>query len=189
MTPRRTRRNSSSALGSALKIGRRNGEVGRPKNKPANGKPHKILCFLPIAEAWRALSGKIFHPCERADALFREEISPMQACRRGFLGKNLTHAGGPARSFGKKTHLCEMAGAHFRGSNLTHARGRIQSSGKKSHAYRWICASFRGRNLTLADGWRALSGMILPLFERGRRMCPRFLGFCNRRADLFCAAL
>lgn len=106
-----------------------------------------------------------------------------------FWGKNLTHAGGPARSFGKKTHLCEMAGAHFRGSNLTHARGRIQSSGKKSHAYRWICASFRGRNLTLADGWRALSGMILPLFERGRRMCPRFLGFCNRRADLFCAAL
>ena len=45
----------------------------------ANGKPHKILCFLPIAEAWRALSGKIFHPCERADALFREEILPMQA--------------------------------------------------------------------------------------------------------------
>ena len=45
----------------------------------ANGKPHKTLCFLPIAKDRRALSGKIFYPCERADTLFREEILPMQA--------------------------------------------------------------------------------------------------------------
>lgn len=140
---------------------------------------------------------------KRPSRAFGENISPMRESRCAlsgrnltyagvtarFLGKNLTHAGGPARSFGKKTHLCEMAGAHFRGRYFTHARGRIQSSGKKSHACRWVCAFFRGRNLTLADGWRALSGMIWPFLRGGGRMCPRFLGFCNRRADFFCAAL
>ena len=78
-----------------------------------------------------------------------------------------------------------MSSDLFRGIYFTHARGRIQSSGKNSHACSLAYAVFRGRNLTLADGWRALSGMIWPFLRGGGRMCPRFLGFCNRRADLF----
>ena len=38
---------------------------------------------------------------------FREDISPMREGGYNLLGRNLTHAGKPARSFGKKLTLAD----------------------------------------------------------------------------------
>lgn len=104
----------------------------------------------------------------------------MQVSLRVLSEKNLTHAGGPTRSFEEEISPLQTGGAHFRGRYFTHARGRIQSFGKKFHACRWVCAFFWEENAPMRDGWRALSGMIWPFLRGGGRMCPRFLGFCNR---------
>ena len=93
---------------------------------------------------------------------FGENISPIREGRRALSGRNLTYAGVSARSFGKKSHPCGRACAFFWGKISPMRAGLRVLSRKKSHPCRRVARAF---------------GNDIALFERGRRMCPRFLGF------------
>ena len=115
----------------------------------------------------------------------------MQACRRVLSGKNLTHAGGPARSFGGKSHPCGRACAFFWEENAPMRDGWRALSGKIFHPCERADTIFWEEISLIQVDLRVLSrkkshpcrrvarafGNDIALFERGRRMCPRFLGF------------